>query len=653
MDIADSRRELDAEALKKAERLAKLKARKEALEAQISTSHASIAKLRTQISTTNTEIASADRNREELQRKVDEQDVKTVLLEAFEKQVSTVTSQLHHFHSRISHILSSLQTSTHISSKQDLNASQTMSDKATETSDQEEMSHFSDIYTQICEYLVQAVDDPSLVSGSSIKKLKLPADLEQQLVEFCARPSSVGSLLTRLAILSKAETDQLESNTECIDATSLEEAALARLESEGLSHLGSAAQALPASLSISSPRRSAPRNASKLPNFPTVDELLEQQRTEHVGRFLDTEKSLNSAHALQKHRDSMLDDGDRRDSFVELSKQLVNGDRNLAEICSHLPNSAEFSLENGDPNLHASFSSSHSDHKVDLHSKLQNFELIVCSEETACEASTLAVERLKETKRRLERDLKVLKEKFQRIQQLDVENRERYELCTELVRMNASTKAVFEAQSLALRTFVNSNLVEAQREHLRHITEEGETGSLSSGVMAHEMTSMLQMTMISSSPLEKDAAALVSHFVQHLDLKANQSVDNLVSSVLRGLEQADQARRAQLTRKTNLESSLASFAQWNDEAAVSKLKAMTEQLEQQQKETWLPLLEQSVQQVSKAVSHCESIQQLCSDFIVQPAQLLTPWLKLDGQNFESTLKNWKSLSHTLRQTQRK
>lgn len=649
--VAESRRAQDAEALKRAERLAKLKARKEALDAQIAASHASISKLRTQISTTNTEIATVDKNNKELQRKIDEQDAKSVLFEAYEKQVSHINSDLHHYHSCISQCLTSLQSSVQPSSKQDGESHQHGSEKTTEKLEKEEMALFSELYAQICDHLSSQVDNASLLTVSMVKRLKIPSDLEQRLIDFCARPGSVGSLLTRLAILSKAETEQLEVNTETVDVASLEEAALSRLESEGLSQLGNSSQLSSTSLSISSPRRTSQQQRAKLPKFPTVDELLEQQRSEHVTRFLDTEKSLNSAHALQTQRDTLLEDGDRRDTFLELVRQLESSS-NLAEIRdSLLPNSASKS-ENSDPNLNASFSSLNSDYKVDLHAKLQNFELLVCSEETACEASTLVVEKLKETKRRLERDLKGLKDKFQRIQQLDVENRERQELCTELVRMNASMKPIFESQSSALKNFVDKNLVEAQREHLQHLTEEGETGSLSSGVMAHEMTSLLQMTMISSSPQEKDVSALVSHFVQHLDLMAHQSVDNLVSTVLRGLESAEEARNVQMARKASLDAAMASFAQWNDDGAVSKLKSMTEQLGHQQKETWLPLLDQSVQQVSKAVSHCDAIQQLCSDYIQQPAQLLAPWLKLDGQNFDSTIKNWKSLSHSLRQHQK-
>ena len=640
LSIAEARREQDSEALKKAERLAKLKAKKEALDAQIAASRASIAKLRTQSSTTNMEIALADRNREELQKKLDEQDVKTVLLEAYEKQVSRVNTQLHHYHSRISQILSDLQSSVQQPKTEN---GENGNEKAAERMEKEEMALFSDLYSHICEYLSREVDASNITSAFDVKKVRLPTDLEGRLAEFCARPGGIGSLLTRLAMLSKSETDQLESSTERVDISSLEEAALLRLESENLSQLGNSIQVSSSTLSISSPRRSTQKVNTTKASFPTVDELLQQQRSEHVTRFLDTEKSLNAAHALKSQRDTMLEDGDRYRSFIELKKQMEN---------SILPNAATLS-ENSDPNLTSSFSLSTTDFKVDLHTRVQNFELLVCSEETACEASTLVVEKLKDTKRRLERDLKVLKEKFQRIQQLDSENRERYELCLELVRLNASTKSVFEAQGTALRNFVNSNLVDAQRQQLRDIMEEGETGSLSSGVMAHEMASLQQMTMISSSALEKDISQLVSHVAQHLELKANQSIDNLVSTVVRELLEVEQAKNLQLSKKANLESALASFAQWNDEGAIMKLKAMTEQLEKQQSETWLPLLEQSIQQVSKAAVHCDSIQQLCSDFILQPAQHLAPWLKLDGQNFDSTMKNWKSMSHTLRQHQRK
>jgi len=157
--------------------------------------------------------------------------------------------------------------------------------------------------------------------------------------------------------------------------------------------------------------------------IPDVEELLEQQRLEHVSRFLATEKCLNAVFALQQQKDQLLETSGRKASFESdvKAQEVMNGG-------SH---------ENSDPQ---------STTKLDAHQRLHNMEILYFGEEAAYEASCAIVEKMQITKSRFERDLRVLKEKFQRIQQLGMENKERQELCQELLKFNANSKEKFGFQ---------------------------------------------------------------------------------------------------------------------------------------------------------------------------------------------------------------
>jgi hypothetical protein len=639
LEVAESKREAQSEALKKAEKVAKLKAKKEALQTQIIATREAIDKLHTQTRRNHIDIASSECDKLDLQRKIEEHDIKMVILETYEKHISRMQNVLNEYHTRLTAKISLLQSIHH-----NHNATTTLhTEQEPKIDENNDSKRITELYEDVCSHLESTASSFRLGQQNHVDMdaamMALPSEVEEKLADLCSRPTTLSILMSRLSTISKDETDHLETVTEKLDLSAMETMALERLETESLgqtSHFGfsSSASTSPRATLKSNALTGSPRiKRSTKSAFPTVEELLEQQQQEHVSRYLSTEKSLNAAHVLGKQRDQMLEASGRSDSLFG----------NLAEISANFP-------ENLDPN--ASFSQLPSGAKLNLQHKLQNLELVFCSDEAAYETSCIIVERLTETKKRFERDLRTLKEKFQRIQELDSENKERQVLCQELLRINTSTKDVFEAQNLALHSFLSTKLVDRQRElqAAAKLTENNdEQLTLNGTLMMREVTAFHQYSMISATKTEKELSSPLAQLVMALELKAHQSLDGIVTAVSRGLLEMDKVTNLQKARKLEIDSTLASFAQWNDNTAVKALEEQVMQLEKTQTDVWLPYLESSMSQISKATDHCASIQQLCSDFVKQPAQHFVPWLKLGGHTFEETLKSWKSYCHTLRQ----
>lgn len=651
IEVAESRREAKGEEEKRKARVAKLKEKRDSLLSQISTSRASISKLQSQTRQTHMELASLDRSHSETQRMIDEHDSKTMILDAFEKQVSRVNTVLHKFHFTISQLLSQLQNS----SNSDMGSKGDGESKKEEAN--EENTLFLNLYAQIHQHLQHQIDSNQGLSEEEEegkKRMKLPEEVEEKVEQYISRPSTRSSLLTRLSLLAKQETDLLESSTEKMEVSEMEEAALARLEKEDLSSSDSlfslrsdsssssehSIYSKPYHGSSSSPRS---KLISSKTRFPTVEELLEAQRAEHVNRFLSSEKCLNAAHSLQKQLESMLDESDRREEYHSMVKQM--------SMSGVVQNASSLS-ENVSPNIsgtHATVTMMES--KTKLREKLSNMELVVCAEEAAYESSLSIIDRLKDSKRRLERDLKLLKDKFARIQQLEGENQARQALCAQLLKDISASPSTFSSQCSALQSFLNAHLVDSQR--ILHQERLSGDNELTAVPMAREIHSLLSSSssLPSPSPLFPSlsvSSSTLNTFVSELDLCAHQSVDNLVSTISSLLFLLERHRLLHSSQLASFDSIRSQFSQFNDETALHLLQERTALLEKSQTETWLPLLSSSISQITKATSHCESIQQLCSDFVHQPAQHLAPWLKSDGKTFEATLASWRSSSHALR-----
>jgi len=678
LEVAKSRREQEDEALKRAERLEKLKARKLASQTQISDTRAAIGKLHVQTRTTHVEIAAVERDQELLHRKIEEHDSKVVILEAYERQLSRLQTTLHDYHKRLKSRLDQLlpKNPKEVDTQA---AAHAMKDGAN-------AKCISEAYEAICAHLEtiskhNKLDQPT--SDIFNPSMQLPSEIEAQLSQICESPSSLRSLVSHLALVSKVETERLERSTEKLDLLTLEEAALARLEKDTFGQASQSACGVdyPSTLSSSSSSTTSSTTSSakdsdhgcSASSFPTVEELLEKQRQEHVSRFLSAEKALNSAHALRKQRDDLLDSSGRMASYV----------RDLAEISQ--------SSENLDPNAPLVVPGGSSSKAFYLE-RLQNMELSLSMDEAAYEKSCEIVERLKLVKKRFEKDLRALKDKFERIQELDVENRERQEYCQELLRVNGTVRKVFEAQTKALVSFVSSNLVSSGVSSSSSSSSSPSSSSsaspalsapypssagedLSGALVSRELSSFLQLRSSLISPSysispsqsgtnslsngasssdakggKQDGASLaLSQLIDALHLRAHQSMDDLVSAVSKSLVDVGRMKAMQTKRKMEIEKAVSEFAQLNDEKAIKTIEDKAVALEKTHTEVLVPILEENMAQIAKATEHCASIQQLFKDFVEQPAQHLVPWLKIDGQNYEDTLKTWKTLYHDLRQ----
>lgn len=628
IELAKAKREVQSEALKKAERLAKLKAKKEALQGQIAATREVICTLGTQTRRTHLDLASSEREMTDFKRKIEEHDVKVVLLETYEKQLSRTQTLLNEYHHRLDTRLSQLIASQTTPEKS--NASE---QNATNEGD----AILKEIYDSICAHLESTTASANLDSHGLMEAVMttLPNEIQEKLMTLASQhPFVASSLVARLAHIMSDETKQLEQATEKLDLKTIEAMALEQLETESLGQASHTA--------LHGARTVAPKNTASARSprakksvtgaiFPTVEELLETQRQEHVARYLTSEKYLNSAHALAQQRDKLLESIGRLDSYL----------RDFGEISiSKSENSENF--ENASQGVGSEGGS-----KVSLQQRLQNLELAFCGEEAAYEASCAIVERLSESKRRYEHDLGVLKEKFNRIQELESENKERQLMCSELLRMNGGMKEMFAAQTEALRSFISLKLVDMQRE-MQASKQEEEDKSLNAAMISRDIAALHQYSMISAAASETELLSSLPALLEALNLRAHQSMDGLVDSVAKSLLDMQSVANAHIRRKGELDAVVASFAQWNDETAIKGLEAQFEQLEKTQSEVWLPILENAIGQVNKATERCASIMQLCSDLIKQPAQHFAPWLQLNGKTFEETIKSWKSLVHQLR-----
>jgi hypothetical protein len=645
LDVASGRRAAKSESAEKAERLARLKAKRDSLILQISSARSSIDKLHIQTKRSHSDLASAERDQSEIQRKVEEHDTKAVLLENYERQTLRLHSVLNEYHCRLSRRLSQLDTQDHTSTSSTLGSSQDKGKDGQESHDPSNSSSIKSIQELVdalASHLESTISNMSRASSADVESSTsaIPGAVEPKLASICSDSTAIGNFISRLSSITQTEIETLEAATDNLDVTAIEEAVLAKLEIEMVGQLGHGSLVTgtlnSSSTSLSSSTSSTPSSLTNpAANWPTVEELLERQRQEHVSRFIAAEKSLNSAYALQKQRDQMIASSGR-------GSVVQDADGTLKIIESSSENS-----ENSQGQQQLSTSA-----KLALLHRLQNLELALCADEAAYETSRGIVEKLQNTKSQFERDLRTLKDKFSRIQQLDSENKDRQALCHELLRLNASATGTFEAQTLALRNFVSSKLVDLQRE--RHTSRSGkgiseESSAISGALMSREISLFQQLPMTTYQPPQKELLASISYLVEALELSAYQSIEDLVLKVSNSLTDVQSAVDKSNARRREIALLVSSFAKWNDKAAIQSLDSQIAQVEQAQHDVWLPILESSISQITKATEHCTSIQQLCADFVNQPAQHFVTWLKLDGKTFEQTVSEWKSYCHALRQ----
>lgn len=638
LEVAKGRRERQSEAKKKDERLAALRAQRDALANQVAATRSAIDNLHTQTQRTHADIAAVERNNAELHRKLEEHDVKAIILENYERSTARLHSILNEFLLRLSAKLSQLQSTKNVSSSNQSTQTASPDQPSAQEGLQSGIDHTGELCAAIAAHLAEQLSTNSINAADDVLAgtSTLPSDITAQLGQTCSSAASVSALLSSLSAALKHDVELLEASTDNLDTSALEDAVVAKLEQDLLrpssltTSQGSSSSLLSSTSSLSSsqssnsatsPRAEARTRTPTSAKWPTVEELLEKQRQEHVLRYVETEKHLNTAYSLQQQRDQMLASAARG----KMAK--LDGENDPTILNSSLTGSGSTIS------------------KAEAQKLVQDLELTLCGDEAAYEASCMIVERLQAAKAKYESDLRTLKDKFQRIQALEDENRERQTICQELLRLNGGATEKLEAQASALRVFMSAKIVDQQRED-----NPVQVGSL----MEKEIATFQQLPLLTTCKPEKEITTTLLQLAETLELKAHQSMDDLVSVIAEAMLELQRATEEARQRREEVDKAKRTLtANFSGESALRALDTQAAQVEQLQTNTWLPILEATIAQVSKATEHCSAIQQLCQDFASQPAQHFAPWLSLDGKSYDDTLKSWRSLVHTLRQTSKR
>eukprot|EP01122_Echinamoeba_exundans_P001519 TRINITY_DN11558_c0_g1_i1.p1 TRINITY_DN11558_c0_g1~~TRINITY_DN11558_c0_g1_i1.p1 ORF type:complete len:688 (-),score=157.08 TRINITY_DN11558_c0_g1_i1:8-2071(-) len=590
-----------------------LLARRDQLNASITSGRKTAEKINFEIEKLKADLAAAEHAEKTLKTDMMDMDIKKTLLDGFDIRLEDHMALLGEYINRLKSLFARFQARCKESAKE-------QSLELISNSDGELVSETHAKLTKACEIISKHMQSTLELYQSALEENRPPPtaqELQSNAATFIKQiqgviaTTSPKSLVAMLLQQAKQQTEDLISELNGASNTARQEAEAIRkqLEEEFLSRSSIAI------VPISS-TDAATKDSIAAPPFPTTEGLLQAQREEHFNTYIATERARNEAHSIRKQTRSLAQQSRSNFDDPENDSGLANGVNDASRERSTID-------------------------------QLRALEIELATEAAALHCAKQFTEQLLRCKDLYEKDMKQLEEKQRRIAELDAQLQQQQSLVDLLIQQNAAARF---ALSKSLQTIRKSEIICAQKldTQIKELC-----GDLKDSARA-EIKLLLDvaladlarntetgeryadMSINSSSRL----TALTSALGMSNGRGASPPPEQLLLAAQKLAWEIDEIQDEIQQRKLKLEASGLSKARLDE---IGVLTSQLEKTEQEQLSSWLPVLETQTEQTKKAVEVCESLKETLQDWWEQPAQHLAPWVAVDGKPLQQWLSKWREI----------
>lgn len=358
----------------------------------------------------------------------------------------------------------------------------------------------------------------------------------------------------------------------------------------------------------------------------SVHQLIEEGQAAHFQRFIESEKGLNEAWRS-------------RQRLQRLQQQL---EANLVSSHQDSPGNIELA-------------------RVLLHNEL---ELTASKASLECMKAEMA--ELTNSRNERQRAKELLLMKHKKIEDFEKLAQTKQSLIQALVKQNSNARARVEKQKHELLQYIQQRIcshevqVVAMAKQLQNsIAQEVDkfaalpldqfqySGVDSTRRVPVSELSINRLENLSTSP----GGGTIRAVLDGLDFPAYKAPEDLLSTTMKLKEKVDDTRSLVRSRDGAV---CEVDGDRSCERMVAHLNGLRREVTEQdraQLDYIMPLVQNGLNKTTKALSDCISVKDIVSSWWEQPAQFVTPWVKLDDMNMRQWTDQWTLSATRLRQLQ--